>query len=73
MKNPLHLRPVETNRYVEAPKILTNSNHVVSGAPKNSSFSGLSSVPPQAAQRVQGFSEKLRPLLESCKYVQSSQ
>ena len=40
--NQLHLRPVETTRGIEAPKILANSNHGPSVVQNNSSFSGTS-------------------------------
>lgn len=68
--NQLHLRPVETTRGVEAPKILmNNSNHGNAGS-TNASFSGHH----QIGSRMSGIGDKLRPLLEQNKFaVPSSQ
>jgi len=81
--NQLHLRPVETTRGIEAPKILqTNSNnsnlsshhhhhHFQGQAQQNNSFSGSTTA--STNQRLSGMiSDKLRPLLEGSRFGGSS-
>lgn len=71
--NQLHLRPVETTRSgIEAPKIISNSNHHGASHQSNShSFSGHHHHPHhhhhhgQLQQRMgSGIGDKLRPLLD---------
>ena len=40
LANQLHLRPVDNQRGVDAPKIIANSNHVPSAATTSASFQG---------------------------------
>ena len=69
--NQLHLRPVETTRGIEAPKILPNSNHGPSMPHQGNShsFSG-NSHGQMIGQR--GIGDKLRPLLEGSRFAQPS-